>query len=376
MEVIISPVWLTEFYAMHWIISNSLAVSLLLAAFLPSRSQDAVFGPGPVGMDTISFARVYVIRDAGGPFPDYWFGVGQTPDAGLSARVSAGQIYCIHTLRSGRNFWWTSAGDAFVLELNTQRGDELFIEMVVKKTDSGNPKPELVQCSNEEGRRRLDEFSGVIQHRYCELPWDADGQFAWDLFRDTVRWYVDDDHYYRFSRLPAWEIFLKSPLRATVGFRNQLVSPTFSEVGGIDPLPRKKMDSAEDFRVFLDTDMRGLLHASWGVQKDQVVNWEMLGDQVVPWAQFSAMMFSEAIDEHVVQGAGTGPLTIRTAMVVFFWKHPNDKKGHTAMLYSSERGRPEELHTREQLLMRISVLLDDFEVRHMKRSGNKAFDAK
>ena len=132
-----------EFYQMK---CNMSVWLFLLAAVLASNSgsaQQRLSGPGPAGMDTLSFAQVYVIRQSGGEFPDYWFAVGQTPESGISANVSAGSIYCIRTLREGKNFWWTSAGDSYVLELETHPGEDVFLEMVVKESDAGKPKPEL-----------------------------------------------------------------------------------------------------------------------------------------------------------------------------------------------------------------------------------------
>lgn len=365
-----------EFYQMKHNMSVWLFLLVAAVGCISGSAQQHLSGPGPAGMDTLSFAQVYVLREPVGEFPDYWFAVGQTPEYGISANVSAGMVYCIRTLREGKNFWWTSAGDSYVLELETHRGQDIYLEMVVKATEEGKPKPELVLLDKADGEQRVNAFTGSIQYRYCELPLHADSKFAWEMFRDTVRWYVDDSHYYQFSRLPSWEIFLSSPLRATVGFRNKLISTTFSETGGIDPLPKKKFNSIEEFRAYLEKDLRGLLITSWGVSRDKVEKWELITEEVIPWATYSALMFSEVIDKKVPAEAGGNALPIRTAMVVFYWKHDSDRKGKAAILYTSERGLIEELHSRNELLNRMYYLLPHFEVKHMSKISDKSDQSK
>jgi hypothetical protein len=329
--------------------------------------QSPVFGPGPVGMDTMSFADVYVIRQAGGPFPDYWFAVGQTPESGISAHIYPGTIHCIRTKRFGKNFWWTAAKESSILTLTTEPDHDYYVMLSVSTSDQGEPLPQLSLLDDSTGKSLLNAFEGSVQYRYCELPFGADANFAADAFGDTVRWYGDDQHYYKFDRLPAWDIYLRSPLRATVGFRNQLVSATFSETGGIDQLPKKKFGSKEEFDEYLQDDLRVLLNTTWGVSRDRVEVWESVSAQAVPWAKYSAVLYSEVTDKKVPESAGSGPLTIRTAMVVFFWQPENESKGHSAILYTSERGISSELHSKDQMLERIEHLLRHFELRHMTK---------
>lgn len=314
---------------------------------LSGKTQPDVYDPGPANADKSSFAHIYFIRTDRDVFPDHWFGLIMNDDSGLCVKISPNSIHCVHTKRKGPTRFISSIyGVNEELMLNLEANKNYFVGLNPEKRGEQNIRLNMTLLEDTTGLRQTKAFSGKIQERYCILPY-GNHDYRENVWKDTVSWYAAKNHLYQFMPLPSWEVILRSVARTVMGFRNNLISATYSEVGGIQYHPLKKCNSETEFENYCRNDF---LKTTLNRSTDSLIRMS-----IKPIAMPEGMLYARWIYTEtavVKQTSDYAPLRIHSAYAFFFWKDAKGK-GNAACLYTSERGLPEELHPEQVLEDRI-----------------------
>lgn len=320
-------------------------------------AQSISYTPGPANLDTARFAHVYFLRDTREDSLPYWFGVVINDDSGLCVKTVKGQIYRVNVLMKGETRFSSKIyGVKEEVTLNLQSGRNYYVELRPKKKGEKDIKVNFNVLDDASGLDRISSYPGVIQDRYCILPYLAGRHdFRENVWKDTIGWYASKHYRYLFVPLPSWEIILRSPVRTSLVFHNKTISSTYSETGGIVYQDLPKCRSEADFEQFC---REGLLSEMLLKKRDSLISSEIVPISPAEGIQYARLVNVENTnipdikDEHRT-------LLIRTSEIVFFWTDEKGK-GYTASLVVSERGLPEELHSLQELERRIKWVWQSF----------------
>ncbi|GAA4292931.1 hypothetical protein [Aestuariibaculum suncheonense] len=333
-------------------------LSLLATISLFAQAQPLTYIPGPANLDPDSFAHIYFIRDNNDAFPDNWLAVILSTDTGVCVKAKMNHIYYVHTKRTGPTTLHTKIKDVKTeLSLNLEAGKDYYIALKPEYLSDGSIRGSLNQLDNHDGLGRLQHFTGKIQQHYCILPLDGNHDYRENTWNDTIHWYASKTHDYHFSPLPSWELLLRDNSNTAFAFRNPLISTTYSEAGGITPLPLKKCTSQEMFDDYCNTSfMKTTLDKQHNALTKVTINPVPLPEGI----SYARMVSLENTNTNTLLPE-TPQLFMRSIYIVFFWT--DDKgKGNTACLYLSERGLPNELHTTSTLQERLLWVWQSFKL--------------
>jgi hypothetical protein len=340
-------------FASVFITLSVLAASLLNVV----AAQQLSYIPGPANLDTSRFAHIYFLRENTDEYPDNWFGVIMNNDAGLSVKIKMNSIYRVNTVRTGKNtFWIELRGVRESVTLELFPGSNYYIEIRPEKIGQEVTKANLALLKDDIAQARIAAFDGKVQERYMIMPYPSDQtEFTQNRWPDTVRFYADKKSRYTFLPLPSWESIMNTTLLTAFGFRNKEISTTYSEAGGLLYLPRNKYATEKDFEEYCQ---KGFVEGNMITALDSVV-----GHTIIPVKAPQDILYARlvTIDSRKVRKKDSEdpPLYIRSTFVVFCRINRKGKQ-ETAAMYTSERGLPEELHSKEELERRMLGLWDSF----------------
>lgn len=328
-----------------------LKLIILICCFpVTGNAQTISYTPGPANIDTTKFAHVYFLRDKPDEFPDSWLGVIMNDDEGLCVKAKINSVYRVNTLHMGETRFWTNIQNKKEeIILNLSPGKNYYVQLNPIRMDDKSIVGKLMILDEAEGTDRVKSFNHNIQQRYCILPYkQGNHDFRENSWKDTIGWYASSKYKYFFNPLPSWELILRSPQHSSFGFRNEMISNTYSETGGILYQPLTKCDSAIEFANYCKNKFP---KSTLIKQKDSLVNMEVKPVNIPPGIKYANIV---SIENSTVtnQLPDDKSLLMRSTYVVFFWTDQKGK-GNTACLYLSERGLPEELHSMSILEERI-----------------------
>jgi hypothetical protein len=215
------------------------------------KAQTISYIPGPANIDTSKFAHIYFFRDNEDEFSDNWLGVIINDDQGMCVKVNMKHIYRVNTVLSGKTRFQSKIKEATEeITLNLSPGENYYIELKPERLKEGRIVPKYKLLDETEGLSRIRSCPNKVQDRYCILPFEGNNDFRENAYEDTMHWYASKNYDYYFTPLPSWEVILRSKLLTVLGFRNKLISKTYSETGGILYLPISKCKSELDFEMF------------------------------------------------------------------------------------------------------------------------------
>lgn len=313
-------------------------ISFLLFIQLNVFSQNEAMFSGPANMDTSKFAHVYFLRDKPDKLKKNWVGVMMNTDQAISVKAEVNSIYRINTLAKGETWFWTSIyGNREEVRMIISPGQNYYIE--INPTDKSDEllSSNIKVLEENEALERINKFTDKIKEHYCSIPYPGNNDFVDNLYQDTVRWYASKKLDYFFTPLPGWEIILRSPEKTAFGFRNKLISATYSLVGGVLYDSLSQCRSQEDFNTY----SKGVfINSTIYSSRDSIISIERK-EIAIPGGIKYACLINTVLKSSTKE---FDELHINSSYIVFYWE---DSKGvgSTASLYNSERGLPEELHS-------------------------------
>lgn len=313
------------------------------------KAQSISYTPGPANIDTSKFAHIYFFRDNEDEFPDNWIGVIINDDEGMCVKAKMKHIYRVNTVLSGKTRFQSKIKEATEeITLTLSPGENYYIELKPERLKEGRIVPKYKLLDETEGLSRISYCPNKVQDRYCILPFAGNNDFRENAYEDTMHWYASKNYDYYFTPLPSWEVILRSKLLTVLGFRNKLISKTYSESGGILYQPISKCRSELDFEMFCKDKF---IKSTVNHKQDSIIRSEVKSVVIHDGIKYAKIVNLEIrnINNDLPENK---PLLIRSTYVVFFWT--NEKgKGNAACLYTSERGLPDELHASSTLEERI-----------------------
>lgn len=317
---------------------------------ITGNTQLLAYTFGPENIDTTKFAHVYFIRDSLDNFPNDWLGVILNDNHGICVKAKSDGIYRVNTLLKGETRFHTSVNNAKTeIFINLQPGQNHYVQLWPERQADQSILGKMKVLSSAEGIAKIKAYPHGIEDRYCILPFAGDKtDFRENAWPDTIRWYAAKQCYYFFKPLPSWEIILRSTMKTVFGFRNELISKTYSEVGGILYLPFRKCKSDIAFE---DYCRNHFIKSTITSDKDSIISIQIKPLKLPEGVKYARLVNIEnqTINDDLSLGK---PMIIRTAHIVFYWTDQKGK-GYAASIYESERGLPFELHSMSELESRI-----------------------
>ena len=330
------------------VLRNVLTAALCFLAQI-SVAQLKNYLPGPANLDTTRLSHVYFLRDKPDEFPDNWMGVIVNNNHGMCVKAKMNSITAVHTALSGPTHFRSKVGEnSTEVELSLSGGKTFYIEIYPFRKVDGQIDIHMKVLEQSDALDRIKKFSNPIEQRYCILPFDGDNDFLRNVYTDSVNWYAGESYNYQFKPLDSWEIIMRSKLRTVFAFRNNELSTTYSETGGIEYLALSRCKSLEAFETYCrETFVSSTLMKS----RDKLIASEFKPvalPEGITYAQLITIENSSETKNLQIDSA----LLIRSVYIVFFWKD-NKGKGNSAYLFTSERGNANELHAMSVLEERL-----------------------
>ena len=317
------------------------------------------YAPGPANFDTARFAHIYFLRDLPDDFEHNWLGVIINDNNGMCVKADMNRIYRVNTILTGPTLFFTHIdNNRESITIDLQPGNNYYVQLKPVSRPNETVAGELTLLTQSEALARIDAYAGAIQDRYCIIPFTPHVDFVDGDFNDTVFWYADKKHRYYFRMLEGWDFIMRSTLRTIYGFRNDLISGTYSEAGGLLYLPLTKCKSEQDFEKYcVNKFIPGILEHSG----DSITNYSIETINSPPGITYTKLIRIENITWQAKYKKGQ-PFTVRSAYTVFFWTNERGK-GYSACLFESERGLPSELHAMETIEERVKWCWNSFSLK-------------
>jgi hypothetical protein len=330
-------------------------ISIALCNAVIAQERLSYF-PGPANADSSQFARVYFMRDRSDDYWKGWLGVVIDENQGMCVKVYPNRVYKVYTMLKGETQFQTRIEEVKQsLTIELEAGRDYFIELHPRKREDGELIGELTLLEAEAAKARIQAYARPIQDRYCILPFIKGGDFVANSLSDTTVWYAHKKYFYSFRALPSWDFILKSKFRTVYGYRNPVVSRTYSEIGGVLYYPLRKCKSAEDFEKYC---REKFVPAAVENKTDTILNFTLSTIEPPPGISHARLITIDNVawDARISEGKA---LLVRSVYVIFFWTDDRGK-GNTACIYESERGLPAEVHSAQHLEERLKWCWSSF----------------
>lgn len=327
------------------------ACTFLLLAATNVAAQTGKYVPGPANLDTAAFANVYFLRDEPDAFPTAWIGVIMNDDQGICVKVLSNKIYRMRTMHYGTTTFYTRVGTFVNSEtLDLAPGKNYYIALWPEQQKPPKIAIKMKILDETAALQRIRNHPYPVEDRHCILPFPLElHEYVQNKWPDTLHWIASKRYSYFFVPAPSLEVIVRSKERTALVFRNNLISTTYSEAGGIQYHSGINFTGEPAFLEYCDqTFPPTTLDRKLDTLKAIAVREVSLPEGIT----YARMVTIENTSSHRNNPAFRKPLHIIAAYIIFYWK--DDKgRGHTAALLESERGFAEELHPRAELEERL-----------------------
>ncbi len=308
-----------------------------------------LFVPGPANQDTGKYATFYIIRPDNEIAKTYWLGI--YFDDTLMIRMD-NNIRCVIKYPGNRkmNIWSKNELTSSVL-VNTEAGKEYYITLeMVAGGKIGNSK--LTLLDKNEGEEVFNKMKTPPLYIYDPDPL-MNSRYIWPIGYKTGYEHMN------FSAPLSTRHYVVNALE---GFKftyyNRSVSPSFSEIDGVYG-GKMSISDKEEFDKFANKQINNLKK---GLKKSEIIK-EFSSDTLTSTADYisSTYFVTEDSKPSLPPGVRISSLELRQYSVLIYKNIANNNKGDFYSIYFSERGLPDELHTKEEIRYKINALLKSCE---------------
>jgi hypothetical protein len=314
--------------------------------------------PGPANQDTTKFATVYLIRPDSPVAAEYWTGI--LLDEYVMAKVFNGTRFIIKCAKTGNiTFRAGLEKEKSTIEINAEPGKSYYIQMnMVHGTK--HDLPQLTLLNETEG---TEAFNSI---RNKPVPiFDPDPiQFVF-AFKKIPSQYIWDFSLKGFNEflftppISTRHYFASAELGFNFGYVNKMVSNTFSEEDLMQRMDDIDFSSQEDFEKYAKKNIE---KAGKNLKRSETLK-ERAYEQGRSPADMTLFAYSVTedtrpegikLDEHQF-------VETRTYQACLYKKEIKGNKGRVFLVTFSERGLPEELHSKEEIFYKINLLVQSSE---------------
>ena len=305
--------------------------------------------PGPANQDTTRFATFYVIRPDGDLAKRSWLGI--YFDDTLMVRVDNDMRYVIKYAKTGNINIWAKNELRSSLTVNVETGKKYYIKMVMEPGGTlGNPK--LTQLDEKDGDEAFNKIDRPALYVYDPDPF-INSKYIWPSSPKTGYEHMT------FSLPLSTRHYFASNLEGFIcSYYNTMVSPTFSE-GDIVSAEKRNFSDKEDFEKYANRQIGKLKK---GFKKSEILQ-QLTQDSLTSNADYTSSIYFVTEDTHpnMVINGNHPSLEVREYNSWVYKKDVKRGKGDVYSITFSERGLPEELHTKEEIRFKIQQLLNSCE---------------
>ena len=305
--------------------------------------------PGPANQDTTKFATFYVMRPHNEIAQTLWMGI--YFDDALMVRVNDGMRYAIKYPKAGNVSINIKNDQISQLTINAEPGKKYYLQL---NSEAGGKtgSTKLVQMDDDAGAASFNAIKFQVLYIYDPDPF-INSYYVYPSSPGTGYSHM------KFSAPLSTRHFFQSALNGfQFTYYNKLLSQTFSEVDGVYG-SKINFSDKDDFENFFDKQVNNLKK---GFKKSETLQ-EMTTDTLTSAADYTSAVYYVTKDTkpNVLINGQPPVLELRSYNAIVFYKSPATGKGDYYTIAFSERGLPEELHTKEEIRFKIQQLLNSCE---------------
>ena len=305
--------------------------------------------PGPKNQDTTKFATFYIIRSDGEIAKNYWLGIFFNNVS--MVRADNDMSYGIKYAGTGDVEIWTENEQKSSVNIHVDEGKTYYLQLtMIAGGKIGFPK--LEQLDENAGKNALAKIRTPPLYVYDPDPF-TDSKYIWPSSPKSGFAHM------QFSLpLSTRHFFIRPLIGFMFSYYNKMVSPTFTEADGAYG-SKMNLSGKEDFVKYAAKQTNNLKKSSNKYATIQSIE----EDSLLSRADYTyGLYFTEEDSKPNVEVNGKRPvLELRQYNVLLYKKDQQTDKGNLYSIYFSERGLPQELHTKEEIRSKIQHLLNSCE---------------
>ncbi len=310
--------------------------------------------PGPANQDITKFATFYVMRPSNDIAKTFWMGI--YFDDALIVRVDNAMRYVIKYAKTGNIKIWVKNEQLSSLTIDVEPGKKYYLQM---NTEPGGKTgfTKLIQLDEKEGGEAFNKIDFPPLYIYDPDPF-RNSHYIWPSSPKTGY-----EHMQFSLPLSTRHYFVNVLDGFKFTYYNKMVSSTFSELDGVYG-GKINLANKEDFEKFANKQINNLKR---GFKKSETLQ-EITKDSLTSTADYISTVYFVTTDTKTnVEINGSSPvLELRQYSTLLYKKDLTTGKGDYYSIYFSERGLPEELHTKEEIKFKIQQLLNSCEFGDLK----------
>lgn len=315
--------------------------------------------PGPANQDTTKFATFFVMRPHSLIAVDSWTGI--FFDEYVMAKVYNNTRYIIKCAKTGKlTVWAGQTKEKSEIEIDAEPGKFYYIRMNIVH----GPKhdlPQLTLLSEKEGLETFTSIQNGPVHVFDPDPLS----FLYSFKKIESQYVLDVNKKTGFNEflfappISTRHYFASADLGYVFGYVNKMSSQTFSELDMVQRLEDIDFSSNEDFENYVK---KNLEKSAKKLKKSETLK-EMLyeeGTSPADMTWFAYSVSNDARPDGIKLHEDTF-LETRTYQACMYKKEIHGTKGRVFLVTFSERGLPEELHSKEEIFYKINLLVQSSE---------------
>ncbi|MFM1744522.1 MAG: hypothetical protein RLZZ630_459 [Bacteroidota bacterium] len=300
---------------------------------------------GPKGMDTLEFSEIVVFRDPEGKYDKYYLGLMIDNPKVLNAMINPNACNVIRTRKTGEVKLYAKTDSLVSIPIKLTARERTYVMLRIIERH-GYPHPELTELSQADGEKRMSGSCGKVIHRYMPLM-NNTTDYLEDLFPDSIHWRIGGLAFH-FLRPPTMEVSMD---KSFIAFHSPEISKTYSEYMYINRGEDKKVKSEETMRDYANGTGRQL-----AIGEDPVLSWEQVE------VHSPGLAYYWESEDHTAKNKGSEDHLHIRAVSCFIRSEELHRKGEFHFLTLTERGRPEELSTKAELLDKFNYVWDSIRI--------------
>lgn len=302
--------------------------------------------PGPANQDTTKFATFYIIRPDGDVLKNYWMGI--YFDEAQMIRINNNTRCVIKYAKTGSVEIWSRNEQKSSVNIQVEAAKKYYVQATFEAGGkTGFPK--IVQLNDEEGEMAFNKTESPALYVYDPDP------FTNSKYIEQQPERIGYIHMKFYAPLSVRHYFASALDGFIFSYYNKILSPTFSEADGVFG-ERKNLKDKDDFYKFAHKQLENLQKSSG--KSATIIS--ITEDSLISAADYIySVYFIEKDSKPNVKINDTIPvLELRQYSTLIYKKDATTGKGDYYSIYFSERGLPEELHSKEEIKFKIQQLLD------------------
>ncbi len=305
--------------------------------------------PGPANQDTSKYATFYIIRPDGDVLRNYWMGI--YFDNAQMVRADNNMRYIIKYPKTGNVEIWTRNEKKESINIPVEEGKKYYLQ-VTFEVGGKTGFPKFIQLDEKEGEEAFNKINSLPLYVYDPDPYTNDN-YIWPSSPKTGYIHMQflpplSTRHFSFNQLNGFMF----------SYYNKVVSASFSEIVGVYG-GKANLRDKDEFDKFARKQMNNLQKSS---TKSATIQ-KITEDSLTSGADYTySVYFVETDSKPDVEVNGQRPvLELRQYSTLLYKRDALTGKGDYYSVYFSERGLPQELHSREEIRFKIQQLLNSCE---------------